>query len=230
MKKIKYISILFSFLLLFVGCEKVETEDISSILHFELNGDIRMLVPLGTSYKEPGVTVTYKGQDVSSSIEIFGNVDTKTVGIYNLDYIYTNADGVKTTRSRNVIVADPGIKTDISGKYTGIEGTQRLRKGVTTPYPGFTVIIKKVAPGFFQISDFFGGYYAQRAGYGNAYACNGYIQLKSDNTLTLLSNHVSGWGDSLSALNDGVCDPEKGSISWKAEYKGMTFTVVLNKE
>ena len=65
-------------------------------------------------------------EDVSKSVQVIGSVDVKTVGIYHLDYIYTNADGVKTTRSREIIVADPSVKTDIFGKYIGIEGTQRL--------------------------------------------------------------------------------------------------------
>ena len=106
MKKINYISMFFCSLFLLMACEK-ETENTSSILHFELKGDARMLVSLGTSYEEPGYLVTYRNEDVSKSVQVIGSVDVKTVGIYHLDYIYTNADGVKTTRSREIIVADP---------------------------------------------------------------------------------------------------------------------------
>ena len=83
---------LFCSLFLLMACEK-ETENTSSILHFELKGDVRMMVSLGTSYEEPRYMVTYKNEDVSKNVQVLGSVDVKTVGIYHLDYIYTNADG-----------------------------------------------------------------------------------------------------------------------------------------
>lgn len=226
MKKLTYISLL---LFILVACEK-ETEGVSSIFHFELKGEQTLLVPLGTSYDEPGVVVTYKGEDVSGKVQVSGEVDAKTVGLYSVSYTYTNPDGIKTTRTRSVIVADPNVKTDISGKYKTADGTQRLRQGTTTPYPGFNVAITKIAPGFFEVSDFLGGYYEQRAGYGAAAAMKGYIQLKNDNSIVLLSSHINAWGDGLSSLDNATCTPETGLINWVAQYAGMSFTVVLNKQ
>ena len=72
MKKINYISMFFCSLFLLMACEK-ETENTSSILHFELKGDARMLVSLGTSYEEPGYLVTYRNEDVSKNIQIIGS-------------------------------------------------------------------------------------------------------------------------------------------------------------
>lgn len=229
MKNIKYIYFLLCTLFFFASCEK-ETEGVSGVLHIELIGGENMLVTLGTSYQEPGVKAAYYEQDVTSQIKIDGTVNAAVVGIYPITYAYTNPDGVKTTRTRTVIVADPTVKTDISGKYITADGTFRLRQGATIPYPGFDINIKKVAPGFFEISDFLGGYYDQKVKYGSAYACSGYVQLKNDNSLTLLSSSILPWGDTLTAVTEGLFTPETGVVTWKAEYGGMFFTVVLNKK
>ncbi|WP_333615810.1 BT_2262 family domain-containing protein [Bacteroides pyogenes] len=227
MKKIKYISIFLSALFLFTACEK-DTEGVSGILHFELKGEQTMLVTLGTSYTEPGYSVIYKGEDITNSVQIVGTVNAQKVGLYPIEYFILNKDGVKTSRLRTVIVADPSVETDISGKYITAEGTFRFHPRVgNTPYPGFKVNIKQIAPGFFEISDFLGGYYEQRAGYGAPYACSGYVQLKKDNTITLLSSSILPWGDTLTGLSDGVFNPEEKTLSWKADYAGMIFTVVL---
>lgn len=229
MKNLKYLSLFLCTLFFLSACEK-ETENVSGILHFELLGEQTMLVTLGTSYQEPGYKVVYRDQDVTDEIKIVGTVDAAKVGLYNLNYTYTNPDGVRTTVLRTVIVADPTVTRNIAGNYVTVNGTFRLRQGVITNYPGFDVTIDRIAPGFFKISDFLGGYYDQRAKYGVAYACSGYVQLKNDNTLTLLSSSILPWGDTLTGVTEGQVDPNTDAISWKAEYAGMIFTVVLNKK
>ena len=161
-------------------------------------------------------------------MEIRGEVDARNVGLYYVAYIYTNDDGVQTRLNRTVIVCDPTVETDIAGRYATVEGTYRLAGGNEVPFPGFGVNIYKIGPGFFEVSDFLGGYYHQRAGYGAAYAAKGYVQLMKDNTLKLINSSVAGWGDSLTGLQDGVYDPVTGSLSWCADYAGMLFYVVLN--
>lgn len=227
MKSMRYISILLSAVFLLTACEK-ETEGISRILHFELLGEETMLVTLGTSFQDPGCKVTYQEQDVTAEIKVTGTVDAQTVGLYSVRYVYTNKDGVKTTKERTVIVADPTVTIEIAGNYLTAEGTFRLSGSTVTNYPGYKVRISKIAPGFFQISDFLGGYYEQRAGYGAAYACKGYVQVKNDNSITLLSSSTLPWNDTLTALTDGKYDPATGAVSWNAEYAGMFFNVVLN--
>lgn len=229
MKNIRYFIILLCTLFFFTACEK-ETEGVSGVMHFELKGEQTMLVTLGTSYQEPGFNVIYRDQDMTKNVEVVGEVDANRVGLYNLAYVFANSDGVKTTRTRKVIVSDPTVLTDIAGSYVTADGTFRTAGGAIIEYPGFNIKITKIAPGFFQISDFLGGYYDQRAKYGAAYACYGYVQLKNDNTISLLSSSTLPWNDTLTAFSEGKYDPETNAVSWVADYAGMSFTVVLKKK
>lgn len=58
----------------------------------------------------------------------------------------------------------------------------------------------------------------------------GYIALNDDNTLTLISSYVAGWGDSLDSLTDAAYDPANATISYKLSYAGgqIKMDVVLN--
>ena len=229
MKSFKYICLAVLSVLSFASCEK-ETEGVSNVnkLLFELKGEETMLVTLGTSYQEPGFTALFNGLDDSKNVAVEGSVDAQTVGLYHVGYVHSNKDGVQTMLNRTVIVCDPTVEADISGAYLTAPGTCRKSGASEVPFEGFKVNISKIAPGFFKVSDFLGGYYHQRAGYGAAYACSGYVQLKSDNTLTLLSSSILPWGDTLTSVNEASCDLETGAVKWCAEYAGMLFYVVLN--
>ena len=226
MKKLKYLSLIIGSLFIFSSCEK-ETEDISKVLHFTIQGEETILVPIGTEFSDPGFNITLSGKDVSNDVTVTQNVDEETVGLYQVKYVYRNNNTGEEVRTRTVIVCDPSVEADMSGEYTTQDGTVRTGSGSDVPFPGFKVTISKIAPGFFEISDFLGGYYEQRAAYGKAYACSGYVQLKSDNTFTLLSSSILPWGDTLTGVSDGVYNPNEQSISWSADYAGMTFKVVL---
>jgi len=227
-KNLLYLSILLTSLI-FCSCEK-ETEGISSTIDIELFGGQLMLVAVDEPFVDPGVEAKYKGVDITNSITKTGTVDYNTVGIYTIDYTYINDDGVATTRTRTVIVCDPSITTDISGDYLTVTGTYRkTAAGAIVNYPGFKVSITKIAPGFFEISDFLGGYYDQRAKYGIAYACSGYVQLNADNTLSLLSSSILPWQDTIDGIGIAKYNPTDGSVSWAADYAAMKFYVVLNK-
>lgn len=227
-KNILYISVVLLSILSFTSCEK-ETEGISGTVYFDLKGEDVMQVTLNTSYVEPGVVVKYRDVDVTASVVTNGTVDANTVGLYPISYTYTNADGVKITKSRTVIVCDPTVTTDISGDYATVAGTFRRHKTTNAEilYPGFNVTITKIAPGFFKVSDFLGGYYDQRAKYGVAYACSGYVQLKNDNTLTLLSSSILPWGDTLTSIAEASYNPADQSVKWIAEYATYYFFVVI---
>lgn len=227
MKRIIYICTALYVIFSMASCEK-ETEGMSKTLYFELQGEKTMLVSVGTSYQDPGFKITLDGQDVSGHVEVSGNVDAQTVGLYPVEYIYTNKDGVKTFQERTVIVCDPSVTTNMAGSYITAEGTYRKAASGEVPYPGFKVNIYRIAPGFFEISDFLGGYYHQRAGYGAAYACSGYVQLKSDNTFSLLSSSILPWNDTVESVTGGTYDPTTGAVSWCSAYAGMLFNVVLN--
>ncbi|WP_298651340.1 BT_2262 family domain-containing protein [uncultured Proteiniphilum sp.] len=218
-----------------ISCEDDTSKDMSKITYFvnyEILGDETMLLPVGTPYVEPGVIAMEGETDITSSVVITGSVDASAIGIYDISYSATNVDGFSSSVSRTVVVYDPSITTDISGVYTAAAGTHRLAiaTGATVSYADYSVTLTSIAPGVFQVSDFFAGYYEVRAGYGSSYAMRGYIKLNADNSLGLLSSSVAGWGDSLDRLEDGAYDPVSGTVSWGAVYAGAySFNVILTK-
>lgn len=226
MKIHNYLSLMLGVLFFFTSCEK-ETEGMSKVLHFEMQGDETLLVPVGTKFTDPGFKISLDGEDVSSDVTIAQNVNAETVGLYQVKYVYRNDHTGEEVRTRTVIVCDPSVETDMSGTYTTQTGTERTGSGDAVPFTGLKITINQIAPGFFEISDFLGGYYEQKAAYGKAYACSGYVQLKKDNTFTLLSSSILPWGDTLTGLSNGVYNPEEQSVSWSADYAEMTFKVVL---
>jgi len=233
----KYCLIVASVFLLF-SCTK-ETEGVSRItnyVEFEIKGDNPAIVQVGVPYIDAGVVATLEGKDVTSGITVNSNVNYEDMGMYTVEYTSpNNADGLKSRAVRDVIVCNPDVTTDLSGKYTGQDGTQRttLASGALVPYPGYHSTITYLAPGFFKIDDFFGGYYAERTypqyGY-SVMGMSGYFALNLDNTISLISSYIGAWGDSLDKLENGKYDPDTEEISWDAYYAGsMMFHVILKK-
>jgi hypothetical protein len=59
----------------------------------------------------------------------------------------------------------------------------------------------------------------------------GYVSLNPDNTLTLQSSLIAGWGDGLDYIKDSQCDPAAGTIKYSLSYAGQIFMdIVLNKD
>jgi len=234
MKRIIYSLLFISSLVVFLGCNEITTEDTSKITYFidfELKGDAVMVVPVGTSFTDPGVVAMEGDKDVTSTVAVDGTVDANSIGIYTLTYSATNVDGFASSITRTVAVCDPSIETDISGTYTlGTESYRFYNKTTKTSFSGYPCEITKAAPGIFLVSDFFAGYYDKRAKYGVNYAMFGFIKLNADNTIELLSSHVNGWGDSLDKMANAVYDPAKNSVYWEVDYAGvMTFYITLKK-
>ena len=234
MKKIIYIlSIVFSLTAL-ISCEKT-SEDTSTITYyvtFEINGDATTLVPVGDSYTELGVVAMEGETDVTSSVIRKGEVNSEEIGVYTISYSATNIEGYSSSIVRTVVVYDPEITTDISGNYMVADGTNRLTilTGARIAYDGYPVSIKYMGPGVFYVSDFFGGFYEKRAGYGEICAMTGYFKLKADNSLELLSSFVRGWGDSLDDFENATFDPETNTIHYETGYAGsMVFILNLKK-
>lgn len=239
-----------------VSCNET-SQDPSTITYyitFEMEGDETYLLEVGTAYEEPGVTAFEGTEDVTSSMVTTGSVDENTVGLYTITYSATNQDGFSSSITRTVIVYDPSVTTDISGTYTTASGTYRLldasgysdeyieennltvieyegARWIQTVFAGYSVTITQLAPGFNSVSDFLGGFYAQRAGYGSSYAMTGYLKVNSDDPLELeiVSAGVAGWGDSYDSVSDIVYDEEAGTISYMMVYAEMPFFVVLTK-
>jgi len=232
MKKIIYSFILCLSLVAFGSCSDDTTQDTSKVTHFvtfTLNGDKLMKIPVGSTFKDPGVVAMEGTEDVTSSMKTDGTVDGNSVGVYNLTYSAVNVDGFSSSTERTVAVYNPNVTTDIAGSYLVGKGSFRLRAGVTTAYSGYAVTLTQVAPGIFLTSDYLGGYYDQRAGYGSNYAGVGYMKLNPDNTLEALSGHFATWGDDIVGIKDGKYDPATGTVSYTVTYAGMDFTVILTK-
>jgi len=212
------------------GCEKnITTQDQSIITHYVtielqgVNAHNETAVALGSSYTDPGFTATEGDEDVTSSTNVAGTVDANTLGLYQIDYSAVNKDGYSSSVTRKVIVYDPSTlstTTDISGNYDGI----RVNKG-----KGGTVSIRQVIPGVFYISDMFGGYYDQYAGYGKSYSAPGYFQLNNDNSITFLYGYVSGWASPIIGSN-ATYDPATKTINFTSTFddgSGFGFDVQL---
>lgn len=221
-------------LISFSACEDETSQDPSTITYYatlELQGDELLFWDMNTPYVDPGYVSEMQGEDVTDQVVVTGNVDYTKAGIYDLVYTMTNKDGFSVTRSRTVMVSDPTPSPIASGYWTVAPGSYRDYWGSSqTPFSGYQVIILQLNPGHFYISDFMGGYYDQRAGYGSDYAMVGEFQLNADNTITPLKSSVKGWGDAMDEMRNGQCDPETGVVSYEIDYAGaMTFYITLNK-
>ncbi len=222
MKKIIY-SLFVCLTFVLVSCEDKTSYDDSKITYYvtyEVSGDQTMLVPVGTTFVDPGVKAMEGSKDVTSNMETVGSVDANKIGVYTISYSAVNADGFASSTSRTVVVYDPQITTDISGNYSLNSGSYRLNLSslAHTAFSGYGISLTYIAPGVFFVSDYLGGYYDQRAGYGPSYAMTGYIKLNTDNTIEMLSSHIKGWGDSLDSLVNGAYNPVTSQIHWEVTY------------
>lgn len=235
MKRIIYLALVCT-ISLFYGCEK-DSQDTSKLEYFvayDMKGNALELVELGTTYVDAGVLAYENGKDVTSSVVTTGLdvINTDAVGLYDITYSATNVNGYVTSVSRSVIVYDPSITVELDGEYQVATGSNRTVIATGTPeaFSGYKIQLTELAPGVYKVSDFFGGYYDKRRGYGSSYAMVGYINVKADNTIDLLSSHVTAWGDSLDQLTNGLYDPSTGIVSWSAQYAdAYNFNVKLSK-
>lgn len=230
MKKYIMLWAIISSLCFFTACDEVETEDISVEYSLDLTGGSDIIIQLGDAYTDPGYKATYDGVNVTDQVVVEGTIDVNTVGLYKATYTYMIPNGESILLERQIIVSDMSITTDISGTYKTQDGTHRIRGGARTDYSGTEVVIKQIAPGFFSVSNFIGGYYSDWVGYGDRYAATGYVQLKADNSMVVLSSSVLGWGDSLDFLNNAAYTPADNTIYWEAGYANMVFYVNMKIE
>lgn len=232
MKKNIYVLFAISMLMILGSCNDDTSQDKSKITHFitfDLTGGSVMTVPVGGSFSDPGVVAKEGTKDVSSKVKETGaeSVDPNKIGVYFINYSATNVDGFSSSAMRTVIVYDPSdVNTtkDISGKYTLTKSSHR---GSTT-FSGQTVTIREVAPGFFYVSDFFGGFYDQLRAYGSTFAMTGYVQLHADNSLSCLYSYMeyTYWQQYLDDFS-GKYDSSTGIISWDADWSGYVFSIFM---
>lgn len=229
MKKYIYsiVPLLFVFLLL-QGCKKVTTEGYTQITTYPIitiSGEPVLFVKQGESFTDPGYKATLDGEEVTEKLIVKSNVNTAKPGKYSVNYSISNEDGFSAQENRTVYVFDATASALSSKFYTVAPGSNR---NGSPAFSGYKIAVYQVKPGEFAISDFIGGYYDQRAGYGPAYAAVGSFKLNTDNTLSLVSSFVAGWGDELDDLKDGVFNPATGEIKYTAAYAGQfNFNIIL---
>lgn len=230
-KNIFYMMMLALVAMTFTSCSK-DSEGKSSIIEYPklvIQGDEFFVSPIGQAYTDQGCKATYQGKDYTANIVTVGleDIDVNTAGLYYVTYMASSPDGYMWSETRTVAVCDPTITTDLAGSWTLQEGSYRDYSGNVVGFDSFGVTIKQLAPGIFSVSDFLGGWYDQRAGYGKSYAMAGQMQLLADGTLVGLSSKVAGWGDSWDSF-EGKYDEATGTLTWDVAYAGiMTFHVIL---
>lgn len=228
---------LMSFVLVISGlssCKDETTAGFTQMTYYptlKVIGDPVVIAPLGVNYVDAGIKAMLQGEDISNQVVTTSNVDTNVGGVYSVSYKITNKDGYSRSASRTVYVADTTPSIISTGMHTVSAGTNRvvIKTGVTVNYSGYSILILQTTPGVFYISDFMGGYYDKRAGYGASYAMTGYFKVNADYTLSLISSHISGWGDSLGEMKNASVDPVTGKITLSAIYAGSySFNVIIN--
>lgn len=207
------------------SCSDPESEGKSRITYYptiELIGDKLQVVEKGKAYEDPGYTSTMAGNDVTDQVVVTGNVDTSKSGLYTLTYTTVkNSDGFGSSTSRTVFVCDPNDPKE--GFFANQPTDFREYNGNKVAFgDSYNVIIYNNGNGTYYVDDLFGGWYAQRAGYGENYKMKGTIAIADDGTLSLVSSRVAGWGDGLDDLS-GKFDAETGTYNVVSVYNGNTM-------
>ena len=233
MKKLIYILSIICSITLFTSCDTT-SDDPSKITYFvdmEMNGDEILMHAKSEPFIDPGCSAILNGENITDQIVTKGSVDVNKLGLYTISYSASNEDGISKSLTRKVYVYDATESILKSGVYTTDKTSYRLYGGATTAYGGYNIVIYQTSPGEFYITDFFGGWYEQRAGYGSNYAMTGHFKLNEDNIIELSDSHLIGWDDSIVKMENSTYDPDTGTISWDVTYaSGMLFRVILKKQ
>lgn len=230
-KNILYTMLFAMVALLVTSCGDKESEGKSRFTFYptiELEGDSYIVWDKGTPYVDPGYVSTMNGEDVTSQVTVTGSVNVNQSGVYNLTYTtMKNEDGFDASASRTVVVLDPN--SEIEGFYLTQADSYRSYNGNDVKYGrAFEILVIDNGDGTLYVDDLFGGWYAQRAGYGTKYCMEGTISLADDGSLSLVNSLVAGWGDSLVGLEGTYSD---GVFTLVAEYvSGMKFYETWVKE
>lgn len=218
------------------SCDK-ETEGVSKTTYyveFELTGGSDVFVQKGGAWNDPGCVAREGETDVSASVKVTGSVNTAATGMYPLTYSATNKDNFPASTVRRVFVIDVTAPAPLAdGVYVVDRNSFRHvnSTGVEVAYgANYEIVMTQVHPGVIRTNDLFGGWYAQRAGYGVGYAMEGYLLYYPDNSVKLLYSHVAGWGDGMDDMT-GAYDPATGTLSLLPVYVGnYVFNQFITKK
>lgn len=229
----KYIStIAVGILLMTLGSCSKDTEGLTGVTYYpviELDGPINDLIEAGVPYVEPGYSAKLDGEDYTSHVEIFTDLDfdDPQPGYYSIVYSAVNADGFSRSAVRYVLVSE---KDDpVSGYYSTNTDSYRDYGGYIY-YGGFPVVVYSNNDDTYHVSDLLGGWYEYRAGYGSDYALEGNISVDDDGNISLLDSYVYGFDMTADELTNGKFDEEAGTIKYIITFADMPFNVTLDKD
>ena len=217
------------------SCEK-ETEGKTRTTYYPtitLDGNSTVYVNKGAQYVEPGYKSYLNGEDVTSNVTVQSNVNTNKSGVYKVNYItMQNEDGFDASASRNVVVLD--FSDAVEGIYAVNSAVSyRDYKGTIAAFKGdFEILLIGNGDGTYEVSDLFGGWYDQGAGYGSSYACQAVMEISGSNvSVDPEDTLIPGWGDAIDDFHDASYDAATGKLQYQVDYAGsMTFFITMEKQ
>lgn len=215
------------------SCGDKESEGLSRFTYYpsiELEGDSYLVWEKGKAYEEPGYTSMLNGEDVTDKVTVTGSVNTSKSGIYQLTYTtMNNEEGFNASASRTVVVLDPN--STIEGFWASDPASYREYNGNVAYGSSFDILIIDNGDGTYEVDDLLGGWYRDRAGYGDNYALAGTLAIDAEGNISYVDSYLIGWGDSATDVV-GKYDAATNHISWVCEYTDYPFFfhVELDKE
>lgn len=187
-----------------------------------LLGNQYISIPLNGEYVEPGYEAELNGEDASDEVVVRSNVNSSAKGVYTVQYSIANEDGFSMEVTRYVIVSDPNYPVE-GGYLTDPVDSYRSYDGIVPYGNSFLILIWSNGDGTYKVEDLLGGWYAQRSGYGSAYAMPGNISVDAEGNVTMLDSYVPGWGDEANYMADGNFDESTGTMFWILNYTDYPF-------
>jgi hypothetical protein len=208
------------------SCSKDEQHTdtkVTNYINLTINGDEVVYVAANSVYTDAGCKAEAAGQDVSDKIQTTNPVNTSEIGPYVVTYKAVNEDGFASEVNRYVYVGDPLMGSVMTGSF------RQTKAGAVVNWSGFDIDMLTDGNGLYWVEDLLGGYYEQRAGYGDRYSMKGYLQVNADNSVDMVGGgDVVGWQDSYDDFKNGKFDPATNTISYTVVYAAMDFNVILS--
>ena len=208
------------------SCSKDEQHTdtrVTNYINLTINGDEVVYVAANSVYTDAGCKAEAAGQDVSDRIQTINPVNTSEIGPYVVTYKAVNEDGFASEAYRYVYVGAPVTGSVTTGSF------RQTKDGAVVKWDGFDIDMLTDVNGLYWLEDLLGGYYEQRAGYGDRYSMKGYLQVNADNSVDMVGGgDVVGWQDSYDDFKNGKFDPATNTISYTVVYAAMDFNVILS--
>lgn len=176
MKKTLFIIIALVIGFAFSSCEKkITTNDVTTKIAdlpiLTLKGDATMVLTVGDTYTDPGVSALAGTTELD--VTTTGTVNTAVAGQYILTYTSTTTEGFSADVSRTVWVVPPAgdFVTSIAGYY--LSSVTRVSNGETYNNLQYVLIVPTGNANEYTLSHGIGGFYAMGRNYGPDYASVG---------------------------------------------------------